>query len=126
MHSLPDTRTAPDPEIMVDGLVGRKIGGEHPPLAPAPQTVEDGIDHLAYVGGARAATRFGRGNEWRQDGPFHVSEIRWIALYHSRPSSHEVLRGPKSYHTDHFSDRLSGMVTTAQKGIFVLSLPQSS
>src|SRR5215471_19451651 len=87
MHSLPDTRTAPDPEIMVDGLVGRKIGGEHPPLAPAPQTVEDGIDHLAHVGGARAATRFGRGNEWRQDGPFRIGEIRGVALRHPMPST---------------------------------------
>ena len=48
---------------MVDGLVGRKIGREQAPLAAAPQHVEDGIDHLAHVGRARATTGFGRGNE---------------------------------------------------------------
>ena len=106
VHPLPDACPAPGPEIMVDGLVGRKVGGEQAPLAPAPQDVEDGIDHLAHVGRARATTEFGRGNERCQDGPFRLGEIRWIALHHPVPSTHQVLRGPTSYHADHFSDRL--------------------
>jgi hypothetical protein len=103
---LPDVCPALRPEIVVDRLVGRKVCRKHPPLAPAPQAGEDGIDHLAYVGGARAATRFGRGNERRQDGPFHVREIWWIALHHPVPSSHKVIRGLTHYHAGHFSDRL--------------------
>src|SRR5262249_54442856 len=72
---------------MVDGLVRRKVGGEHPPLAPAPQAVEDCIDHLAHVGGARAPTGFGGGDERPQDGPFWVGEIRGVALWHPVPST---------------------------------------
>jgi hypothetical protein len=49
---------------MVDGLVGREIFWEQAPLAATPQHVEDGIDHLAYIGRARATTAFGCGNEW--------------------------------------------------------------
>jgi hypothetical protein len=106
MHPLPDTRTAPRPEIMVDVLVGRKIGGEHPPLAAAPPHVEDGIDHLAPVGRARAPTAFGRRNARCQDDPFRLGKIRGIALHPPVSSTYQVLRGPTYYHVDHFSDRL--------------------
>jgi hypothetical protein len=91
---------------MVDGLVGRKLFREHPPLAAAPQHVEDGIDYLAHVGRARTATGFGHGNERCQESPFCLGEIRGIALHQPVPSIHQVLRGPTSYHADHFSDRL--------------------
>ena len=63
MHPFPDACTAPRPKIMVDGLMGRKVGGEQAPLASAPQHVEDGIDHFAHVGRTRATTGFGRWNE---------------------------------------------------------------
>src|SRR4030095_8614597 len=106
MHPLPDACSAPGPEIMVDGLAGWKVFREHPPLTPAPQAVENGIDHLAHVGRARATTRFGRRNERCQEGPFRLGEICGIALHHPMPSTPQVLRGPTSYHTDHFSDRL--------------------
>ena len=48
---------------MVDGLVGRKIGGEQAPLAAAPQDIKDGIDHLTHVSRARATTGFGSWHE---------------------------------------------------------------
>src|SRR5215471_7852317 len=72
---------------MIDGLVGRKLCREQAPLASAPQDVEDGIDHLAHIGRARATTAFGRGNERCQDGPFRLGEIRWVALRHPMPST---------------------------------------
>src|SRR5215475_13659226 len=72
---------------MIDGLVGRKLFREQAPLASAPQDVEDGIDHLAHIGRARATTTFGRGNERCQDGPFRLGEIRWVALRHPMPST---------------------------------------
>ena len=106
MHPLPDAGPAPSPEIMIDGLVGRKLFREQAPLASAPQDVEDGIDHLAYIGRARATTIFGRGNERCQDGPFRFGEIRGIALPPLVPSTSQVLRGSTSSHIDHFSDRL--------------------
>jgi hypothetical protein len=73
---------------MGDGWVGRKIGREHPPLAPAPQAVEKGIDHLAHVGRARTATRLSGGNERCQEGPFRLSEIRWLTLHQPGPSTY--------------------------------------
>jgi hypothetical protein len=122
MHPLPDACTSPGPEIMVDGLVGRKLSREQAPLAAAPQHVEDGIEHLAHIGRARATTGFGRGNERCQEGPFRLGEIGGIALPHPcalhisgpqranilphRPLFRQALRGPTSYHADHFSDRL--------------------
>ena len=63
MHPFPDACMAPRPKIMVDGLVGWKVGGEQAPLAPTSQHVEDSIDYLAHVGRARATTGFGRWNE---------------------------------------------------------------
>ena len=45
VYPLPHACTAPGPEIMVDGLVGRKLFREQAPLAAAPQHVEDGIHH---------------------------------------------------------------------------------
>lgn len=77
---------------MIDGLVRRKVGGEHPPLAPAPQAGEDGIDHLTHVGGARATTGFGGGAERQQDGLFCVGEIRGVALWHPVPSTSDSKR----------------------------------
>jgi hypothetical protein len=106
VHPLPDACTAPGPEIMVDRLVGRKLFREQAPLAAAPQHVEDGMDHLAHVGRARATTALGRGNERCQEGPFRLGEIRGRALHQPVPSTSQVLRGPTSYHADHFSDRL--------------------
>ena len=91
---LPDTRTAPGPAIRGDGLVRRKGCGAHPPWAPAPQVGEDGMDHLAPVGRARAATQLGRGHVRRQDHPCCVSAIRRRALHHPVPSTPQVLRGP--------------------------------
>src|SRR5262249_53980783 len=113
---------APGPEIMVDRLVRRKVRRKHPPLAPAPQAVEDGIEHLAHVGGARAATRFGHGNERRQDGPFRISEICWIALHHPVPSSDKVIRGLTYYHAGHFSDRLLRTIKLASRNINAIIL----
>jgi hypothetical protein len=106
VHPLPHACTAPRPEIMVDGLVGRQRFREQPPLAAAPQHVEDGIDYLAHVGRARTATGFGHGNERCQESPCCLGEIRGIALHQPVPSIHQVLRGPTSSHADHFSDRL--------------------
>src|SRR5215211_881398 len=63
---------------------------------------QDGIDHLAHVGGARTAPGFGRGNEQRQESPFRLSEIRGITLPHPVPSTPQVLRGPTSYHATFF------------------------
>jgi hypothetical protein len=60
----------------------------------------------AHVGRARTATGSGRGNERRQDSPFRLGEIGRITLHQPVPSIHQVLRGPTSYHADHFSDRL--------------------
>ncbi|HEY5867683.1 MAG TPA: hypothetical protein VI542_19350 [Candidatus Tectomicrobia bacterium] len=54
VHPFPDACAASRPQIMVDGLVGWKVGGEQAPLAPASQHVEESIDYLAHVGRAQA------------------------------------------------------------------------
>ena len=36
VYPFPDAGPAPSPAIMIDHLVGWKLGGEHAPLAPTP------------------------------------------------------------------------------------------
>jgi hypothetical protein len=86
MHPLPDTPTAPSPERMGDGLVGRELFREHTPLAPAPPQVKNGMHHLAQVSRTRATARFGGWNERREDRPFCLGDLRRVALRHPMPS----------------------------------------
>ena len=55
--------------MMIDGLPGREVFGQEPPLRAGLDQIEDGIDDLAQ-GGAWPAAFFGGGQEAAQQVPW--------------------------------------------------------
>src|SRR5512144_1898769 len=47
VQPLPDTAQPPGAEVLVHGLMGRKLRRQQPPLAATAQDVEDGVDDPA-------------------------------------------------------------------------------
>src|SRR5512144_1797272 len=60
VQALPDAGQPPGSEVLIHGLIGRKLLRHQPPLAPAAQDVKDGIDDPAQTGGSRSPAEFGR------------------------------------------------------------------
>jgi hypothetical protein len=103
---LPAACPAPRPARLGDGLVGWKRVREQAPWASAPPPGAKGMHPRTPRGRARATTALSGGNERCQARPGRCGEIGERALPHPVPSTPQVLRGPTSYHANHFADRL--------------------
>jgi site-specific DNA recombinase len=80
VQSFPNPVEPPPPEVVKDGLPGREVLRQHPPLAAALEEVEDGVEDLARAAEPRSAALL-RGWEKRlQQTPLVVSKVARIVL----------------------------------------------
>ena len=80
---VPRPGIPPLAEPGVDGGPGREVVGQQPPRPAGPQVVEDGVEHLAGVGGRPAAVAAPGpgGREERPDPlPLVVGQVRRVKL----------------------------------------------
>ena len=86
-------------EVPPDGALGREVLGQVAPLAPGPQDVEDGVDHVAQVGGAGPPAGLDRqvGLDQR---PLLVGDVTGVGL-----GSHGPFYAPDHPLWDSHSDR---------------------
>src|SRR5688500_10801902 len=74
-------RASPFPrvEILPDRAPGRQVLRQCLPLAAGPQHVEDGVEHLADVHGARSSTALGRADQRLDQRPLHIRQVALVA-----------------------------------------------
>src|ERR1019366_7724715 len=77
---------APLAEVVIDGLPGREVFGQEPPLSAGLDQIEDAVEDFAE-GGARAAPFFGGGQEAAKQVPLVVGEICFVSGDFHRPKS---------------------------------------
>ena len=76
----PQATFAPGREVIENGGLGRKVFGQHAPLASGAVAIEDGVaNHPAGVLDG-SPSGFWLGNECFEDVPFVVGEVAWIGL----------------------------------------------
>src|SRR3712207_2034770 len=69
----------PQVEILPDRAAGRQILWQCLPLAAGPQHVEDGVEHLADIYGARSSTALGRADQRLDQRPLHIRQVALVA-----------------------------------------------
>ncbi len=74
-------RAVPFParQIVVQGAARRQILGDSAPLATSAQNIQDAIEDFTLINVTRVAAVFGRWNQRRNQRPFGVGEVAWIA-----------------------------------------------
>src|SRR5262249_47953648 len=89
-EALPRSIVAPCSEVIVDRALGQQVMRQHVPLATRAIEVKDGVEDLPHVHGAFSAAAFRWRNQWLQNRPLLVREIRrirlpWAALHVHTP-----------------------------------------
>ena len=78
VNTLPGAIQSPVAEIGVDSLPGGKMMWQEAPLAAGAQDIENGIDNFSSQVISPTASAFDGWNQWFDDLPFFISEIRWV------------------------------------------------
>jgi hypothetical protein len=65
-------------KVGVDGLPGWKIMRQQAPLTARAQDIEDGLDNLPPPVISRTPSAFDGWNQWFDDLPFCISQVRWV------------------------------------------------
>ena len=76
----PQAALAPGREIIEHRGLGRKVLGQHAPLAAGAVEIEDGIENHSPGVLDGASSGFRLGNEWLMELPFVVCEVAIIGL----------------------------------------------
>ncbi len=84
VQPLPGTVEAPGPEVVVDGLPGRKLVGQQAPGTSATQHVEDGVEDLPQGMDSRAAGSLRDGEVRLYAGPLGVGKVGLVCSSHAR------------------------------------------
>ena len=88
VQSLPSAVLRPSPEVMVDGLPGRKVVGQLAPGAATTDDVEDSVEEDLAQGMYSGAPRGFRGRDMRlYVGPFGIGEVGLVCSSHARYST---------------------------------------
>lgn len=82
MDLMPGAVITPLGEVVVHGFGIGIILGEIPPRATGAEDVENSVDDVSQVDGARTTTRFGVRQETFEQGPLVVIEVAEISLSH--------------------------------------------
>ncbi len=94
VDALPGGVVAPPAEVVVAGLPFRIVLGQHAPLGTRDDDVQDGVDDLAHVNTAGAATGFCGRDEWHDTLPLTVGQIGWVQLVVHSPSVPQLTTRP--------------------------------
>src|SRR5262245_28396256 len=103
---LPVALDPPGAEAAVDGLPGREVARQHAPGASGAEVVEDGVEHLAGVGGGAAAVGaagLGAGQQRLGQFPLLVRQVGRVSL----PVHDPPFTRPTKIRPDQFQDTLS-------------------
>src|SRR5579872_5581152 len=80
---LPSAIALPGGEVVPGGALGHEVVGQVVPLAAGACLVEQGVDDLAQVRGAGAASRLRRRQQGFDQLPLGVGQVRMIRLAHN-------------------------------------------
>src|SRR5687767_8845655 len=69
----------PQIEVLPDRAARREVLWQGLPLAPRPEHIEDGVEHLAHVDRPRTPAAFGRPDQRRNQRPFCIGQIARVA-----------------------------------------------
>jgi len=78
VNPLPGPVQTPVAEVGVDGWPGWQIMRQQAPLTARAQDIEDGIDNLPTPVISRTPSAFDGRNQWFDDLPFDISQVRWV------------------------------------------------
>ena len=77
---FPEAVPATGAEVIEDGGLGRKVLGQHAPLAPGPVEIEDGVENGSARVGHGSPVGTGLRKERLKELPFEVGEVTGIGL----------------------------------------------
>src|SRR5215510_13322551 len=89
-HMLPRPIVSPLRKILISGAFRKQVVRQHVPLATSAVEVQDGVDDFTHINFTRASSGLSRWNQWLQNGPLLLCQVRLIGF--ARCGSHGDLR----------------------------------
>jgi hypothetical protein len=77
-HCLEDPGGQPPLRLLVDGLPGWEVVGQHPPGGAGPHDPPQGVEDLAQVVGALGRVSADQGEVGGDEGPLLVGNVAWV------------------------------------------------
>ena len=75
IEPIPGAIEPKEPEVVIDGLSGRELAGEEPPLTAGAEEVKDRVTDGAQRPLPRSPAGFRRWEQRREDRPFGVGQV---------------------------------------------------